>query len=344
MYYKLTNRSAWPDYDPREVEGRSRSYDLFASPGLQWGENVTHHAEGQGSKFYSNDYIYVYDNPLVAVLLNPIHANFPRPLLWEADAVDVQSDIGLKFGAKEVTTLRQIPVPEVSTEQTVRFGILCALAVSKKAQFQSWAEAWLSKTYKAHEVTEWAEWEAAIQSEKAAEAAETGAWNAAQETWREWSASSAAEQGPFSGGRDPGYFEQYAMGFDSGLIQWEDRTFALPEPTWDHRAHEQRYRTFKEEWERWAETIKSVSLEDMRTHWPSGEINDAAVEEYPGAPWFSEAWRLEWAAGFGNRMAAKWAAIAAFAAVEVSWWAAGDTNTPPQFPLAALAAAATQSQ
>ena len=145
------------------------------------GGNVTHHAEGQGSKFYSDDYIYVYDNPLVAVLLNPIHANFPWPLLWEEDAVDVQSDRGLKFGAKEVTTLRQIPVPEISTEQTVRFGILCALAVSKKAQFQSWAEAWLSKTYKAHEVTEWAEWEAAIQSEKAAAAAETGAWNAAQD-------------------------------------------------------------------------------------------------------------------------------------------------------------------
>ena len=173
MYYKLT-RSSWQGFGLNPNEGQSKSHELFVPP-LQWGENVAHHAQGQGSKFYSKNYIYVYDNPLLAVLLNPIHANFPWPLLWEADAVDVQSDRGLKFGAKEVTTLHQIASPEVSTEQTVRFGILCALAVSQKAQFQSWAEAWLSKTYKAHEVTEWAEWDEAIQSEKAAVAAELAA-------------------------------------------------------------------------------------------------------------------------------------------------------------------------
>ena len=38
----------------------------------QWGENITHKADGQG-ELCGTGWIHYYDSPLLAVLLNPIH-------------------------------------------------------------------------------------------------------------------------------------------------------------------------------------------------------------------------------------------------------------------------------
>ena len=135
--YKLTNAS-----------GKSHGE-------TQWGENVTHVATGNGMAFCSPDLIHLYSHPLLAVFLNPIHANFNNPLLWEAEAEIVASDNGLKLGAKRVTTLRRIPLPTVTTEQRVRFAILCALAVYEETKFKKWAEGWLANTDRTAE-TAWA--------------------------------------------------------------------------------------------------------------------------------------------------------------------------------------------
>ena len=138
-----------------------------------WGRGVSHTAKGHGTELCSDGYIHAYLSPLLAVLMNPIHAGIQNPVVWEAEGSVSVSD-GLKVGCKTLTTVRQIPLPSVTTEQRVRFAILCALAVSKDEAFKIWAGGWLSGS---------------DTSEKAASAAARGAASVAAAT----SPASAAE-------------------------------------------------------------------------------------------------------------------------------------------------------
>ena len=52
----------------------------------QWGPNVSHSANGKSGELCSSGWIHFYTNPLIAVLMNRIHANFTSPRLWEAEA------------------------------------------------------------------------------------------------------------------------------------------------------------------------------------------------------------------------------------------------------------------
>lgn len=87
---------------------------------LQWGENVTHSTLGEGDKLCKSGLIHAYEHPLVAVLMNPIHANFNNPKLWlaQGDVVFRQGDI--KCGCKTLTTIKEIPLPIISYSQKVR--------------------------------------------------------------------------------------------------------------------------------------------------------------------------------------------------------------------------------
>ena len=108
-----------------------------------WGSNVAHTATGSGVALCTPDVIHAYTSPLLAVLLNPIHADIVNPILWEARGKVVAQD-GSKVGVKSLTTIRQIPLPEITTTQKVAFGILAAMKVYKNPAFQKWAKLWLS--------------------------------------------------------------------------------------------------------------------------------------------------------------------------------------------------------
>ena len=126
MYFKLTDEN-----------GRTRNE-------VQWGPGVSHRAEGEESRLCSAGCIHFYRDPLIAILMNPAHADFARPRMWECE---VQGEIihePLKSGARQVKTVREIPVMEVTMEQAVRFGVLCALVVGCSAAFREWAAKWLS--------------------------------------------------------------------------------------------------------------------------------------------------------------------------------------------------------
>ena len=110
----------------------------------QWGEGITHTSSGEGN-LCSSGWIHFYDDPLLAVLLNPIHGNFENPILWEIEVSGaIKEDHGLKFGANSVTTIKTIKLPIITTEQKVRFAILCSLEVYKEKSFVLWAKNWLS--------------------------------------------------------------------------------------------------------------------------------------------------------------------------------------------------------
>ena len=112
--------------------------------GTQWGHNVSHSAEGKGENLCSDGWIHFYTNPLIALLLNPIHANFSSPKLWEAESSGEELHESLKSGCKTLTTIKEIPLPEISDVQKIAFGILCGKEVYKDEKWNLWADKWLS--------------------------------------------------------------------------------------------------------------------------------------------------------------------------------------------------------
>ena len=111
---------------------------------LEWGAGVSHTATGPGTLLCSPDVIHAYTHPLLAVLLNPIHADYQNPKLWRCEGDVVADDHGLKVGVKTLTTIEEIPLPIVTAEQRVKFAILCAKQVCKDEKWNTWADKWLS--------------------------------------------------------------------------------------------------------------------------------------------------------------------------------------------------------
>jgi len=110
-----------------------------------WGKNITHSTDGEGT-MCGPGYTHWYTDPLLAVLLNPIHANFDLDTahLWEGEGEVVRVDYGMKVGCTVATTIRRIKLPKVTTTHRVTFGILVAREVSNSKSWDVWADEWLS--------------------------------------------------------------------------------------------------------------------------------------------------------------------------------------------------------
>ena len=114
--------------------------------GTQWGPDVTHTATGGGLSLCSDGWIHCYRSPLEAVLFNPMGADFANPRAWTIRTHGPTfSDVG-KMGAKTVTTLREVPLPVVTSNARIRWSILVCLAAQDDLPggWEAWADAWLS--------------------------------------------------------------------------------------------------------------------------------------------------------------------------------------------------------
>ena len=169
--------------------------------GLQWGDNVTHEEPGNPRGLCNKGWLHFYRDVLVAVMMDPGHGRYllkPSCRLYEAEAEgEILDDPDGKSGCTRLTTVKQIPIPEVSLNQRIRFGILCAMEVTPEAsnpEWYAWARGWLDGTdrsAKAAEAAEaaaaaWAAWWAAEAALRAAEAAATAAAAAAAYEAAEW--------------------------------------------------------------------------------------------------------------------------------------------------------------
>jgi hypothetical protein len=115
-----------------------------------WGEGVTHTAPGNGM-LCSSAYIHAYTTPLLAILLNPIHANLRSAILWRCVGKVEKKDDGTKVGCVMLKTIKIIEKPALSTTQIVAFGILCSMKVHKEKSFTLWVRGWLlNKDRSAH--------------------------------------------------------------------------------------------------------------------------------------------------------------------------------------------------
>ena len=109
-----------------------------------WGEGITHETDGIG-ELCGPGWLHAYSHPLLAVFLNPIHADIENPKLWECIGDGrCLDDRGLKCGYTRLTTVREVPLPEVTTEQRIAFTILCSKEVCRDPKWTVWADNWLS--------------------------------------------------------------------------------------------------------------------------------------------------------------------------------------------------------
>jgi hypothetical protein len=92
----------------------------------------------------SESWFHVYGDPLLAILMNPNHANIKHPRLWEAEATGLFKEESLKSGTTCLTLIRELELPVLTTVQRIAFGILCAKSVCTEASWIVWADNWLS--------------------------------------------------------------------------------------------------------------------------------------------------------------------------------------------------------
>lgn len=164
----------------------------------QWGVGVTNpHGVRLGAGGLCGDGFYhAYHTPELAVLLNPIGANFPAATLhvWRAEIKGVveEQDHILKLGATEMRTVERLAIAPPSARQCGMFAVLVAQATGDLLgatipHWDAWAHHWLNKTaanpftvsrsiprYAAHAVLaggEWASYAPGIQAARTAVAA-----------------------------------------------------------------------------------------------------------------------------------------------------------------------------
>jgi len=158
---------------------------------MQWGEGVKHSAKASGYILCSGSLIHAYRDPLLAIFCNRIHGDYDLETahLWECETKCRRiEDDRLKIGMKSLTTIKQIPLPVITTEQRVEIAIRIALEDYDEASFVNWAHGWINNTDRSEGTARGAAWAA-----RAARAAWAAAW-AARAAWAAaWAAARAAE-------------------------------------------------------------------------------------------------------------------------------------------------------
>lgn len=114
---------------------------------LQWAAGVAHEiaADDYRGVLCDRGILHAYESPLVAVFMNPIHANYGPARLWrcETDAEVVRND-QLLCGVRRLTCVEELPLPEIKTAARVHAAIVCAWEVCDEPKWRSWATRWLS--------------------------------------------------------------------------------------------------------------------------------------------------------------------------------------------------------
>jgi hypothetical protein len=164
--------------------------NLRTHNGFQWeiGKEVT--TDGKSDGLCNEHWLHYYHHPLLAVLLNPIHADISNPCLFEVKALGRHLDDRiLKGGCTKMTLVKEIPLPEITLNQKIAFAILCSLEVYKEKKYVKWVENWLNgkdRTYAAARAA------AAVAAAAAAAYAAYAAANAAHAAARAANAAAAA--------------------------------------------------------------------------------------------------------------------------------------------------------
>lgn len=113
---------------------------------LIWKIGESRSAIGQGTVIGTDAVIRVYEHPLIAVLMNPIHEDFDpatmRLFVAEGEIAVRQSQ--LQCGVRALQLVEEIPVPILTLEQRIKFALLSHKEVCDDPNWNAWADDWLS--------------------------------------------------------------------------------------------------------------------------------------------------------------------------------------------------------
>ena len=113
--------------------------------GFQWTLGKRYAAKGEkDGPLCSSSWMHAYEHPGLAVFLNPLHADFAEPRLFEARGTIGKREGALKVGCRTLTLVRELECPAPTAVQCVAFAIYCAKAIFSVPDWDAWAVAWLS--------------------------------------------------------------------------------------------------------------------------------------------------------------------------------------------------------
>ena len=147
--YISNNRGANMKTAYKLTDSKMRTYN-----GFQWELGKWYETTGKG-KLCSSSWLHFYNNPLVGMFLNLTYVNIGNSRLFRAEVEgNFIDDNGLKCGYSRARLIEELPVPQISPVQRVRFAILCAKEVYKEKKWNEWADNWLSGKDRTKESTE----------------------------------------------------------------------------------------------------------------------------------------------------------------------------------------------
>ena len=153
--------------------------------GYPWALGKWNRTSGEGD-LCGPGWLHAYTSPVLAELLDPIHANFREYRVFRGEASGpVISDRGLKVGYTNMRITEELPRLHITTENRIRFGIACACRVYPSAEYRAWAGRWVSGADRSEA--------AARSAEVAARSAAAAAWAAEAAAAAAWAAEAAAE-------------------------------------------------------------------------------------------------------------------------------------------------------
>jgi len=117
--------------------------DLTTYANTKWVLNEWKETSGNG-ELCTGGWLHCYSDPLLAILLNPAHADIINPKLFKCEVEgECLTNYGLKEGWTRMRIIEEMEIPQLSNINKVAFGILCALEVCKEEFFVTWANKWL---------------------------------------------------------------------------------------------------------------------------------------------------------------------------------------------------------
>jgi len=165
MYYKLTDQ------------------DMQTHGGFQWELGKWYRIEDtlrdRKADLCTPAWFHCYDDPILAIILNRIHAKIPNPRMFRANVRGLrQTDHGLKYGFTMLRLGEELEVPVITTTQGIAFAILCAREVCNDESWLKWGERWLSDEDRSRNAAYAAAYAAADAAAYAADAAVYAAYAA----------------------------------------------------------------------------------------------------------------------------------------------------------------------
>ena len=180
-------------YKLTDEQGRTRAGE---DNELTWAVGVEHKTAGTGTQLCTADVIHAYEHPLIAVLMNPVHAmlNPATMRLFVAEGEIVACEGQLKCGVFSLEIIEEIPVPVLTNEQRIRLAILSVKEVSASPVWRDWADEWLKGEDRSPEAAERViNFLNSAPKNNFYEAARLATWAALRSSWSDFCAEHAAK-------------------------------------------------------------------------------------------------------------------------------------------------------